>query len=561
MARNLAMANPNTLANKRYSIVIGNVNGQLSEVFSKVAALHAKNSFTFALIAGNLFPNPESVTEAEAAEISKLLDGQIEVPIPTYFTIGTHGLPAQVITKLESNDGELCANLTVLGRRVSIKTPDGFKIVAVGGTHAQGLDQTMNQYEPIYTDEDLSTLAKDVSNADILVTSDWPAAIQNGSKAESRAETPKGVQGIADLCTALKPRYHFSASAAFYEREPFAHTGPTPRWVTRFISLAPYGNAQKSKWIMALAFEPATSPPETLPEGCTHSPFTSPKKRKLENQQEAFNSFRYSNGDSNGGSHRPYDRDRGRGKRQRQQPPPTPASCYFCLSNENCETHVIGSIGNDSYITVPKGPLTTRSTCPDLGFPGHLLLIPLHHSPTLASIPEDDARKAAIAEMERYRTALHQMVASKSEDENGRAKLGAVTWEISRLGGVHVHWQFLTLPVDLIQRGMVEAGFDALAEKFSYPKFAKTEDEISEAEAGDYLKVRIWSEAMQKEMVLPLDQSFRFNLQFGRRVMAQLLLLDARVDWRACAQSKEEESADAEVFKEAFKEFDFSLEE
>ena len=91
-------------------------------------------------------------------------------------------------------------------------------------------------------------------------------------------------------------------------------------------------------------------------------------------------------------------------------------------------------------------------------------------------------------------------------------------------------------------------------------QFVKKVQETEEAEEGDFLKVMIWSEALRKEMVLPLDKSFRFDLQFGRRVLGKLLGLEARTHWKDCTQTQAEEQADAEAFKEAFKTFDFSLE-
>ena len=91
-------------------------------------------------------------------------------------------------------------------------------------------------------------------------------------------------------------------------------------------------------------------------------------------------------------------------------------------------------------------------------------------------------------------------------------------------------------------------------------KFVKMIKDMEEAEEGDFLKVMIWSETLRKEMVLPLDKSFRFDLQFGRRVLGKLLGLQARTHWKDCAQTQAEEQTDAEAFKEAFKAFDFSLE-
>lgn len=76
------------MADSTYSVVVGHVNGRLSEVFNKLAALHAKQSFALAIIAGNLFADSETASEAENDEVSKLLNGAIEVTLPTYFSLG-----------------------------------------------------------------------------------------------------------------------------------------------------------------------------------------------------------------------------------------------------------------------------------------------------------------------------------------------------------------------------------------------------------------------------------------------------------------------------------------
>jgi hypothetical protein len=54
------------------------------------------------------------------------------------------------------------------------------------------------------------------------------------------------------------------------------------------------------------------------------------------------------------------------------------------------------------------------------------------------------------------------------------------------------------------------------------------------------------------------DERIRFHLQFGREVLAKLLRLDQRVDWKDCGQTQVQEEQDVEKFKEAFKGFDFA---
>ncbi|KAM0719088.1 hypothetical protein Q7P37_004993 [Cladosporium fusiforme] len=533
-------------------VVTGDINGKLSEFFSKLSNLQSRQQFAFALIAGNLFADPDSITSEEAEDLAKLINGEIEVPVSTYFSIGKRALPQTVIEKLNSSDGELCTNLIALGRKGRVKTSEGFNIVAIGGKHHEG-DEPTDPYAASYSDKDANT-AKGYNDADILVTSEWPSGVRDGSKTNFTASEPSSSEALSELCAALKPRYHFSTSEAFWEREPFFHQTDPPRPITRFLSLAPFGNATKSKWIYAFSLEPSADPPQQLPAETTASPFLLTRKRKaLDTQESTYNNLRFSD------SH--HDRPRG-GNKRRRGGPTNPDECYFCLSNPQCESHMIGSIGEDAYLTTAKGPLPLPTTFPDLGgkLPGHTLIIPVSHTPTLAAIDDSETRSKVLSEMQKYRTSLHNMLAAVSKDDKtGHARLGAVTWEISRSSGVHTHWQFMPVPSDLISRGVVEAGFKVEAENSSYPtKFATSAQDIAAAEEGDHFKVMIWSEAVRKEMVLPLDATFRFDLQFGRRVLGKLLGLEKRTHWKDCGQSRAEEEADCNAFKEVFEPYDFT---
>ena len=132
----------------------------------------------------------------------------------------------------------------------------------------------------------------------------------------------------------------------------------------------------------------------------------------------------------------------------------------------------------------------------------------------------------------------------------------------------------------MVKKGLVEAAFKVEAENERYPTFKNKEIGDGTGEQGDFFRVWIWrpsggvdatldgevegeaeDKGEEKELVLPLSEGFRFDLQFGRRVMAKLLGLEGRMNWRDCGQSDEEEKRDAEAFKGAFKRFDFSLEE
>lgn len=221
------------------------------------------------------------------------------------------------------------------------------------------------------------------------------------------------------------------------------------------------------------------------------------------------------------------------------------------------------------------------STFPNLGCPAHILIIPLEHSPGFGAIAEQETRASTYKEMQRYRRALHSLLIDKC-----KYSLGAVTFEISRAEGVHIHWQFIPIPSDLVKKGLVEAAFKVEAENEKYPAFKTKEIGDGTTEQTDYFRVWIWrpeegetsgadaangdystedetSETRGKEvsLFLPLPSELRFDLQFGRRVIAKLLGLDKRTFWRDCAQTESEEKKDAEAFKAVFKKFDFSLDE
>ena len=155
--------------------------------------------------------------------------------------------------------------------------------------------------------------------------------------------------------------------------------------------------------------------------------------------------------------------------------------------------------------------------------------------------------------------------------------LGTVCWEISRAENIHFHWQILPVPSHLIKEGLVEAAFKVAAENEKYPAL-ESRDIGDASEVGDYIRIWSWwsedsvhseaeegghqdkhgSKGHEATMIIPLESGTRFDLQFPRKVVAQLLGLEDRVHWQDCAQNEAEEKRDAEGFKKHFKAFDFT---
>ncbi|KAH8179934.1 hypothetical protein LIA77_01453 [Sarocladium implicatum] len=548
-------------------IVLGSLNGQLEPALKKLASLQAKNNFAIAILVGDVF-----TASTDDTIIDSLLNGSLEVPLPTYFTVGNHPLPQRIAEKVEA-DEEICPNLHFLGKRSVTKISEGLRIVTLGGQLDPKLiaGQSQEQHLPFHTTDDIKAL-KGANTADILLTSTWPQGVWSGSRAALSSEQQASLvasQEIAELCSTLKPRYHFTSSpgAFFYEREPFVHVAEDEtkgNAVTRFISMAPFGNDAKQKAMYAFSLNRTDT---TIPAGATVTPFAPAARKRAHDGDGSYS--RYGNGHRDDHHHG----RRGRKNQRRRSPPPGPDRCFFCLSNPNVSEHMICSIGEEAYITTAKGPLTEPTTFSDQGltFPGQFIIIPLPHSPTLRTIggpndPDNDPART-FGEMSRFRESLQAMIASKSNH-----KLGAVTYEISRDRNVHLIWQLHAFPADKIRSGVAEAAFRVEAENLKYPAFTSRDLTLDEQTStstggiGDFFRVWLWADDGEdkikgKSLVMPLAEDQRFDIQFGKRVLAKLLNLEGRMVWQNVVQTEEEEKKDVDAVKEAFKDWDFTLEE
>ena len=88
--------------------MLGGLNGNFESAFKKLATLQAKQNFSFAIITGNLFG-----IDQDKDEVTRLLSGQINVPLSTYFTVGTNPLPEEVVKLVEKGE-DVCSYLLLL---------------------------------------------------------------------------------------------------------------------------------------------------------------------------------------------------------------------------------------------------------------------------------------------------------------------------------------------------------------------------------------------------------------------------------------------------------------
>lgn len=85
--------------------MLGSLKGNFESAFKKLATLQAKQNFSFAIITGNLFG-----VDQDKDAVARLLSGQINVPLSTYFTVGTNPLPEEVIKLVEKGE-DVCSCL------------------------------------------------------------------------------------------------------------------------------------------------------------------------------------------------------------------------------------------------------------------------------------------------------------------------------------------------------------------------------------------------------------------------------------------------------------------
>ncbi|EPS44081.1 hypothetical protein H072_1956 [Dactylellina haptotyla CBS 200.50] len=537
-------------------IIVGNPSGAFPTILSKLSTLHKKNSFSFAVVLGDLFPSPETLSDEENDTLSTLLRGGIEVALPVYFTLGSYPFPPSIQDKIDNNAGEVCENLFFLGKRSTFTTSDGVRIVTLGGRLDPTLSGASKESKfPFYSEQDSSTL-KGSNYADLLITGDWPHGVSLGSKvsipSESQEKQKSGNTAVQKLAQSLRPRYHFvSGGGGFYEREPYKNEvrekdgSDTTELVSRFIAVADYGNAAKAKWMYAFKLDLST-PAITIPPNCTVSPYAPIQKRP---PPESSSNFFW--GDQSNDHHHGHHRNKRSRHHDPRPPPPGPDTCFFCLSNPNIQKHLITSIGSNAYLTTAKGPLTTPLVNAEVSFPGHILIIPFEHTPTLQGIQDEETFESTVSEMNQYRDALGKMYTSLG--------CGMITFEVVRRMGFHPHWQVVPAGKQYIKR--VKSTFEELAKE----EAALGEIEEREAEGreeGDFFRVWIRNENGEDEsLVMKLHEKTRFDLQFGRKVLSKVFGLEDRANWKDCAQDFEDEVRDAEAFKQAFKDFDFSLDD
>ncbi|KAF8393539.1 hypothetical protein HHK36_021783 [Tetracentron sinense] len=592
-------------------LLCGDVLGRLNQLSKRVSSVNKSTGpFDAVLCVGQFFPDSSDRLD----ELLDYIEGRSQIPLPTYF-IGDYGIGAPkvllVASKDSANRGFKLDGLKICHNLYWLKGSGKFTLHGLSVAYLSGRHSLESQQFGTYNQDDvdvLRALAEEPGIVDLFltypllsVTSDAPPGISDSSGTDST---------ISELVAEIKPRYHIAGTKGlFYAREPYSNDEAVH--VTRFLGLAPVGNKDKQKFIHAISPTPASAMSSaeicTRPPNTSLSPYTfvgktahaketekrpsnsvsdtqywrydvSQKRRRHDDGGREKLCFKFtSSGSCSRGEKCNFQHDidardqysRGvcfdfinKGKCERGSdcnfkhslanegesfPEGRPRSgnattnrlkdCWFCLSSPNVDSHLILSIGESYYCALAKGPLVKD----------HVLIIPIEHFPNTFSLaPEVEI------ELGRLKNALKMYFKSQGKE--------VIFYEWVFKHGTHANLQ--AIPIPLSKASAVQDHFCSAADKLGFQFAAMKNNGNSE---GRKLlrtqfdrKLSFFYVELPDGTILshPVEENEKFPVQFGREVLADLLNMTDRADWRNCKLSQEDETKMVEGFKKQFEEFD-----
>ena len=206
-----------------------------------------------------------------------------------------------------------------------------------------------------------------------------------------------------------------------------------------------------------------------------------------------------------------------------------PDECWFCLSNPALTKHLIVTIGEECYLTFPKGSLVpTRGLgqhndaeiCKVPGG-GHVLIVPIAHCLTLDTI-SSELRASVLGECGRYASlkllrcipnvSCHRYQAALRE-LYAKYDVTAVFFETGRISakGGHAHIQAVPVPLSLQDR--VESAFQDASQLQGIELNVEEDHTSSNRERESYFRVELPD---GKRLVYRNHDGLPFSVQFGR---------------------------------------------
>ena len=256
-------------------LCVGDVEGRHENLFKTVSRLNAKaGPFAAVLCVGRFFSS-----DGTHEELLPYIQKRLSVPAPTYFiTAGEDDADGSTSLIDDIPDGgELCANLTFLGRRGVRRLPCGLEVAFISGVfHPERFRESgvfhrrsARAFSPFYLQEDVDDViaaaaegeARALAGVDFLLTSEWGENFDALTTADGESTVAAASRSaalspaVASLASRVSARYHVAGTQnAHVQLPPYKN----PLHATRFYGLGKLGDPKKAKSVAALATTPTT---------------------------------------------------------------------------------------------------------------------------------------------------------------------------------------------------------------------------------------------------------------------------------------------------------------
>ena len=518
-------------------LVCGDVRGHLDACFARVTTVNANHGPFACLLCVGDFLGPL----AGAPELlAPFRSGERTPPLPTYF-LGPPGggLPSELLASSDAG-GEVAPRMTCLGA-AGIHVLSGLKVAFISGA------QTDAEQLPTDGVAELKRLSgmPGYAGVDIFLSNQWPRGffrqLPDGALPADLlpdSDLPAvGAEAVAELVTAIRPRYHFCGDEGqFWQRPAYRQPGEGSTHVCRMLGLAAVQADSKGrkKWLHAASLVPMSQmAPAVLsqaPADTTDCPYPYARLGPLKR--------------AGGGA--------GGGQPKAKRPRPEFAkdtrewvadSCWFCMSSPKFESHLVSSIGEETYVAMAKGPLTDH----------HALVLPIVHKRCLLELSESEEK-----EVSAYLEAMRRCCEARGQ------QLVVFERYMGRSQFEHMHLQAVPLPAHLAAgaREHFERHGAKLGVKFEVLPPGTSLDEAMET-VEPFFRVELPSGEQLLHRLATNER--RHPLQFGREVIANILGTPQLADWKLCLPKttparpgtvEELEAQATEDFKNAFAAFD-----
>ena len=301
-------------------LFVGDVEGRFDEIFTQVNAVNAKAGPFAAMLCVGRFFAPDGCSDA----LMPYLTSEKRISVPTYFITGDED-PGKGSTSLVDDiqdGGEVCKNLTFLGRAGAKRLPCGLSVAYLSGAYKPdkyALDaafagrRNAKTLAPHYISSDVDEIVRaarggedgeeneefSLAGVDVLLTAEWgekfDALLPDTMSHPLASATEDNLSpAVTRLATKVAARYHVAGTeGAYFAPPPYRNA----LHATRFYGLGKVGNAAGAKSLVAVAVTPtaqlaldaARTGARDGGDACTPCPYTyeRPKPRVAEPEEDA----------------------------------------------------------------------------------------------------------------------------------------------------------------------------------------------------------------------------------------------------------------------------------